>query len=191
MSYALILDLVISVLLVATIVYAAILSRKLSLLRDAKTEMEALIATFTQATGKAESSLAAMREATETSFAELRASATDAEAALGRQIERARAVTDELSFLSERAATGAERLDRSISLSRGTASSATAPAPKRAAAADGSGEAHPARLPTQPAPWMKSSGLTLTASESPAAEISQSSTSPGKTALLKALQGMR
>ena len=189
MSYALILDLVISGLLVATIVYAALLSRRLSVLRDAKTEMEALIAAFTQATGKAESSLAAMREATETNFAELRASAKEAEAALGRQVERAQAFTDELAFLSERAATGAGRLDRSISMSRGTASSA--PAPKRVVAVEGSDEVHPARRPTQPAPWMKSSELTLTASESPAAEISQSRTSPAKTALLKALQGMR
>jgi hypothetical protein len=62
-EFSLLFDAVVAALLVATIVYAVILNRKLTQLRDARGEMERLLGGFVEATSRAERGLAALREA--------------------------------------------------------------------------------------------------------------------------------
>ena len=97
--YALLLDFLVAGLLIATIAYAWVLNRKLSALRDAKPEMEALIARFVQATGRAENGLA-----------EIRQTAEQTGEALRQATEEGRAIADDLVFLVERAGKLADRL---------------------------------------------------------------------------------
>lgn len=96
----LLVDGIVAILLVATIVYAAILNRKLSQLRAARGEMEQLLAGFSQATARAESSLAALREMS-----------SEAGERLQQDIEKGNAVADDLMFLVERAGGLADRLE--------------------------------------------------------------------------------
>jgi hypothetical protein len=92
-------DSVVAVLLVATIVYAAILDRRLSVLRESRKAMEQLIDRFAEATGKAE-----------TVLAEIRAAAGETGQALQSAIEKGNMVADDLMFLVERAGSLADRL---------------------------------------------------------------------------------
>ncbi len=62
MEFSLIFDALIAVLLVATIGYAAVLNRKLGVLRDAKSEMEALIASFSESTERAGSGVELLKQ---------------------------------------------------------------------------------------------------------------------------------
>ena len=107
MGYALIFDAVVAVLLVVTIVYAAILNRKLSVLRSAKGEMERLLGSFSQATAKVEQGLAGARDAAEGAAKELR-----------KQMETGRGLADDLAFLVQRGSELADKLDGSITGSR-------------------------------------------------------------------------
>lgn len=99
MVYALAFDVVVAVLLAVTIVYAVILNRKLSALRDAKAEMERILIGFAEATGKAERGLATFRDAADGVGRELQ-----------RQIETGRALADDLTFLVQRGGALADRL---------------------------------------------------------------------------------
>jgi hypothetical protein len=96
----LLLDAVIAVLLLATIVYAAILHRKLSVLRDSRQQMEQLVGRFTEANATAEKVLAEIRQA-----------AGESGQALQSSIERGNALADDLMFLVERAGGLAKRLE--------------------------------------------------------------------------------
>ncbi len=59
-------DVLLAVLLVAVIVYAVILNRKLAVLRDAKEEFEALLASFGDTTQQAQTNLDSLREEAQT-----------------------------------------------------------------------------------------------------------------------------
>ena len=59
-------DVLLVVLLVAVIVYAVILNRKLAALRDAKEEFEALLASFGDTTQQAQTNLESLREEAQT-----------------------------------------------------------------------------------------------------------------------------
>ena len=59
-------DVLLAVLLVAVIVYAVILNRKLAVLRDAKEEFEALLASFGDTTQQAQTNLESLREEAQT-----------------------------------------------------------------------------------------------------------------------------
>ncbi|MDH3474895.1 MAG: DUF6468 domain-containing protein [Rhodospirillales bacterium] len=96
----LVFDAMVAVLLVATIVYAVILNRKLTQLRDGRAEMERLLGGFVEATVRAESGLSALREATGACGEELQ-----------RRIDKGNAVADDLMFLVERAGALADRLE--------------------------------------------------------------------------------
>ncbi len=91
----------VAVLLLATIALAVILNRKLTALRDAKDEMQALAARLIESTDQAGSRLETLK-----SYAQ------DSGAALGRQIQEARGLTDELAFMIERGAHLAIRIER-------------------------------------------------------------------------------
>lgn len=93
-------DVAIALLLIATIVYAVILNRKLSELRGAKQEMEQLFGGFAKSTERAEASLSALREA-----------AGKTGEMLQDGIIKGNAVADDLVFLIERAGSLADRLE--------------------------------------------------------------------------------
>ncbi|WP_343559767.1 DUF6468 domain-containing protein [Kiloniella sp. b19] len=97
-------DILISVLLVATIVYAVILNRKLDALRSAKTEMEVLIRSFAETTLKAERSIS-----------ELKMHAAEAGSGLQAQIKQSEALLTDMRLLTEKGETVCERLQSSLS----------------------------------------------------------------------------
>jgi len=93
-------DAVTAILLLATIAYAAILHRRLSVLRESRQEMEQLMARFTEASATAQ-----------TVLAELRQAAGDSGQALQQSIAQGNALADDLMFLVERAGGLAKRLE--------------------------------------------------------------------------------
>jgi cell division septation protein DedD len=94
-------------LLIATIVYAIILDRRLRVLRQSRDEMQALLANFTAATAQAQSSMAALRDTSQTTTADLR-----------DQFERGKALRDDLAFLLDRGTNLADRLEKDVTVAR-------------------------------------------------------------------------
>ena len=90
MTFGLVLDVVVATLLVATIAYCAVLHRRLNEFRAASGEMKNAMAAFTQAMLRAEASTAGLKKA-----------ALDVGEELQARIDVARAVSNELQFLSE------------------------------------------------------------------------------------------
>lgn len=113
MELSLVLDVVIAALLVATIVYAAILNRRLQGLRANKADFEAMIGEFNEATRRTEGSIQALRLA-----------ADQTAKALSVQVERGQALRDELAFLTNRADGAADRITGGGSSSKPDAPSA-------------------------------------------------------------------
>ncbi len=107
MEFSLIIDALIVVLLVATIAYAAVLNRKLGVLRDGKSEMEALIVSFSESTERAGSGVEALK----------REAGRSGEALQGK-VEAARGLVDDLGFLIESGTRLAERLDGGVAAAR-------------------------------------------------------------------------
>ncbi len=90
MTFGLVLDVVVATLLVATIAYCAVLHRRLNEFRAASGEMKNAMAAFTQAMLRAEASTAGLKKA-----------ALDVGEELQARIDAARAISNELQFLSE------------------------------------------------------------------------------------------
>lgn len=103
MPFALMLDIVIAILLVATIAYAFLLNKRLAGLRRDKQELEKLAMTFGQATLRAEESLGKLK---------IMASGLDAE------LDKAQALRDDLAFLTERGAAAADQLEDAVRKAR-------------------------------------------------------------------------
>ncbi|MFQ5467948.1 MAG: DUF6468 domain-containing protein [Kiloniellaceae bacterium] len=101
------LDGLVAALLVATIVSAVVLNRKLASLRGAKAEMEGLIGQLVEAT-----------EAAQGGLASLRAHAQESGERLQRTLDATRGATDELSYLLERAGAASRDLDKTIAARR-------------------------------------------------------------------------
>ena len=141
-DYGLVFDAVICVLLVITIGYAMALNRKLTLLRDAKRDMEKLFAEFAKATGEAEGGLQALKEG----------SGVAAET-LAKNVSDACRLADEMAFLVKKGHEIADRLEVAVSASRkvqqgGQPLTAAAPKPTVSAASRGSAaDDRPARDP--------------------------------------------
>lgn len=93
-------DALTAILLLATIAYAAILHRRLSVLRESRQEMEQLMDRFTEASATAQ-----------TVLAELRQAAGDSGQALQQSIAQGNALADDLMFLVDRAGGMAKRLE--------------------------------------------------------------------------------
>lgn len=100
-------DVIIVVLLIATIAYAIVLNRKLAVLRDAKAEMEVLLARFADSTAKAESGIRS-----------LKAHAGESGATLDTMTSRAKALADDLTFLIEKGTSLANRLEEAVGSAR-------------------------------------------------------------------------
>ncbi len=189
MDVTLIFDALISVLLVATIGYAVVLNRKLGALRDAKSEMEALIGQFSESADRAGNGVQSLKE-------EVRRSG----AALQNKIEAARGAVDDLGFLIERGSSLAERLDGGVGVARARAGAVVGrpqapanrtPSPPAAAV---EAETKPVRGKTAPPDAM---GDTMDDAAGEAvsvagpAETGAPDLSAAESELLKALQGMR
>lgn len=108
--YTLVLDVIIAALLVATIVYAGMLNRRLSALRKNRDDMAKLIAQFNEATVRAESSIPKLRKAAE-----------EAGQALLERVEKAHSLRDDLAFMIERADSMADRLENAVRSGRSEA----------------------------------------------------------------------
>jgi len=115
-------DGLLAVLLGTTIVYAAILNRKLKQLREGEGEMKRLLAEFSTSSAQAEASLGQLKalagqaQAGRGPFAGRDGGAELA--AMRQQLERGQALKDDLSFLIDRGEAIADRLGDSISKAR-------------------------------------------------------------------------
>jgi hypothetical protein len=110
---SLLLEGLLAVLLVATIAYSVMLDRRLRTLRQSRDEMQALLASFTAATAHAQAGLIALRETGQTTTRDLQG-----------DIERAKALRDDLSFLVDRGNGLADRLEGGIGAARTAVKSA-------------------------------------------------------------------
>jgi cell division septum initiation protein DivIVA len=108
MDWKVILDLLVSVLLIATIGYAVRLNARLTQLRKNRDDMAKIIVSFNEATVRAESSIPKLRKAAE-----------DAGQALQERVEKAQSLRDDLAFMIERADTMANRLESGVRSARG------------------------------------------------------------------------
>lgn len=135
-TISLFLDVIVSVLLVATIVYGAMLNRRLTGLRSNKAELEALIHSFGEACARAEAGVKTLR------------SATDEATRLQAYLDRSQALRDDLSFLLDRGSSLADRLEGGVRSARAeparpmaSVASDPEPAPGRFGRAAGRGAA--------------------------------------------------
>jgi FtsZ-interacting cell division protein ZipA len=117
-----IMDLAIILLLVPTIVYAAILNRRLSALRNSRDELAKVVSSFNEATMRAEAGIPKLKKAT-----------LDANNALQERVEKAHALRDDLAFMVERAEETADRLEGAVRTTRAVdvPQAAAAPSPIR------------------------------------------------------------
>lgn len=122
------LDIVVAVLLVATIAYATVLNRKLAVLRNTKQEMETLINRLIENTEQAERGLA-----------QLKAAAGDTGSALERKVEEAKGLSDDLGFMVDKANALADRLETQIGKARETVKSVETPSQNAAREASDAG----------------------------------------------------
>lgn len=103
MPFALLLDILIAILLIATIAYAVMLNRRLSQLRQDQSELEALANQFNDATLRAEESIH-----------KLTGSADDMKRDVQDTLLKAEALRDDLNFLIERAGVSADKLEEKV-----------------------------------------------------------------------------
>ena len=99
MPYTLIIDIAVAVLLVVTIGYAITLNKRLSRLRADKKDLENLARTFGESTQRAEENINHLRTIAQ---------------ALDIQMERAQSLRDDLTFLSDRGSSAADRLEELV-----------------------------------------------------------------------------
>lgn len=171
MDWKIILDLVVSVLLIATIGYAVMLNQRLTQLRKNRDDLAKIIISFNEATVRAESSIPKLRRA-----------ADEAGQSLQERVEKAQSLRDDLAFMIERADTMANRLENGVRSARtevrsGPAAGKEAP-PPRVGNASGSGAAPSARAAT-------------VAAAAAASESEMDERSEAERELLRALQSMR
>lgn len=103
MTWTLLLDITIALLLAAALVFAARFNRKLDTARRDWATLKPLAADFQEATVRVEEGIGRLKVSTE---------------ALAAESERARTLTDDLRYLIERAETAATRLENGIRASR-------------------------------------------------------------------------
>jgi len=103
-TYSLILDSLVALLLVVTIGYAYVLNKKLGSLRRDKSELEKLAMSFANATVRAEESIGKLKTTTD---------------GLHARMDKAEALRDDLVFLTDRGDSAANRLETHIREARG------------------------------------------------------------------------
>lgn len=98
-NFGIILDSLVIILLMATIVYAAILSRRLTQLRRHRKDLDGAIRTLAEAAARADNGVRALKQTAEETGARLQS-----------QIDRANALRDELAMLLDAGESKAEQL---------------------------------------------------------------------------------
>ncbi len=96
-------DAVVCLLLIVTISYAAVLNRRLNVLRGDRAQLETLVNGLTVAAQRAESGIAGLKEASE-----------DSGRRLEKQIEEGKRLRDDLHYMLERGSQIADRLEGTI-----------------------------------------------------------------------------
>ena len=117
MIWPVILDVVVAALLVATIVYAVQLSRRLSVLREDRAQLQEMIKGLQKATEQADEAVGG-----------LRLSAADAGKTLHDAVERAQGLKADLIFITEKANIAADRLEAALKAQREAVPPAASPA---------------------------------------------------------------
>lgn len=171
MDWKIILDLLVSVLLVATIGYAVMLNQRLTQLRKNRDDLAKIIVSFNEATVRAESSIPKLRKAAE-----------DAGQSLQERVEKAQSLRDDLAFMIERADTMANRLENAVRSARTDVRPGAAPAPSAK-------ESSRMAAPPERAP--QSSRAATVAAAAAAADVDGDDRSEAERELLRALQSMR
>ncbi|OIQ93722.1 hypothetical protein GALL_243130 [mine drainage metagenome] len=188
----LILDIIVAILLVATIAYAIMLNRRLSELRRNRDDLARLVNAFNDATQRAEAGIPKLRRAAE-----------EAGSALQERVEKAQSLRDDLAFMIERADAMANRLEGSVRQARDVKIPA-APAPAAvhgAAAAMPAGPAlgaqprRPAPAPAAPSPAASAApalgGLASGFGDMAGEDSFEDDRSEAERELLRALQSVR
>ncbi len=103
MSFSLILDVMVALLLIITIGYAMVLNRRLSSLRRDKEQLEGLALNFGDSTVRAENSIAELRTSSDM---------------LQDRIDKAQALRDDLVFLVDRGNGTADRMEDLVRAAR-------------------------------------------------------------------------
>ena len=136
MTLSIILDIVVSALLLTTIAYAVLLSRRLGALRNDKRELEALVASLDSSSQRAEAGIAALKEAAERIGQQLQ-----------QRVDQGKALQGDLSYIIDLGGGLADRLESSIRARRddGRAAPELPEAPPRRRAAI----ERPAERPTE------------------------------------------
>jgi len=106
-DYKLILDVIVAILLAATIGYALMLNRRLGELRRNRDDLARLVNAFNDATARAEAGIPKLRRA-----------ADEAGATLQERVEKAQTLRDDLAFMIERAEGMANRLEGTVRQAR-------------------------------------------------------------------------
>ncbi|HTH17885.1 MAG TPA: DUF6468 domain-containing protein [Magnetospirillum sp.] len=170
MDWKIILDLLVSVLLIATIGYAVMLNQRLTQLRKNRDDLAKIIVSFNEATVRAESSIPKLRKA-----------ADDAGHALQERVEKAQSLRDDLAFMIERADTMANRLENGVRSARTevrTSPTGGKDTPRVAAPAN-------SERPSQ------ASRAATVAAAAAASDVDVDERSEAERELLRALQSMR
>jgi hypothetical protein len=153
-----ILDLVVILLLIPTIIYAGILNRRLGALRRSREELAKIVASFNDATLRAEAGIPKLKKAT-----------TEANSILKDRVEKAQTLRDDLAFMVERAEELATRLENAVRAARNDGLTAMAPpaaaAPAYVPAAAGRSMEPPPR--TLAAATLSSATMTATQAAAP------------------------
>jgi hypothetical protein len=133
------LDIVVSALMVATIIYATRLNTRLSALRKNRDELARTILNFNEATLRAESSIPKLRKAAE-----------EAGQILQERVEKAQSLRDDLAFMIERADTMANRLENVVRSARVESPVGSSSGGRAAGGAPAPGPSAPASSPARP-----------------------------------------
>lgn len=181
LDWKIILDLLVSVLLVATIGYAVMLNQRLTQLRKNRDDLAKIIVSFNEATVRAESSIPKLRKAAE-----------DAGQSLQERVEKAQSLRDDLAFMIERADTMANRLENAVRSARTEVKGAPAAVPPPAPRAQTGGAAQTGAMGAGGGGFSPSSARAATmAAAAAASEQDVDERSEAERELLRALQSMR
>ncbi len=195
---SLVLDILIACLLVAVIVYALRLNKNLSVLQQSKSELEKMLAGFTESTEKAEMAIQKVKDAS-----------TQNRDSLNKLLGEAEALREDLAYMIERGNSLADKLDGGIAQNRGGAEKSAAPkgrdddietAMRAARHAAGTGERKSLAVKPEDRDSATGAGPNLPATTGTPKTQGESGADNGsdgsgkaksKSALLRALQGMR